>query len=32
MTTVPQYFATVDDSTKWAMEDATIAALLLGKA
>jgi len=32
MTTVPQYFAIVDDSTKWATEDASIAALLLDKA
>ena len=31
MTTVPQYFAIVDDSTKWALEDASIAALLLEK-
>jgi hypothetical protein len=32
MTTVPQYFAVVDDSTKWAQEDTAIAALLLEKA
>jgi hypothetical protein len=32
MTTVPQYFTTVDDSTKWATEDTAIAALLLDKA
>lgn len=32
MTTVPQYLAAVDDSTKWATEDPVIAAALLDRA